>query len=115
MKKILLANALVVDEGKIYPTDVLLEGERIIKMAPHISNSNAQVIDLHGNYLIPGMIDDQVHFRDPGLTYKANMFSESKAAVAGGVTSFMDMPNTLPNTLSRELLDEKYQIAYFQS
>lgn len=115
MKKILLANALVVNEGKIYPTDVLLEGERIIKMAPHISNSNAQVIDLHGNYLIPGMIDDQVHFREPGLTYKADMFSESKAAVAGGVTSFMDMPNTLPNTLTRELLEEKYQIASHKS
>jgi len=111
MKKYLLVNTLLVNEGLIRPMDVLLAGGRIEKISPHISDSYARVIDLQGNYLIPGMIDDQVHFRDPGLTYKADLHTESMAAVAGGVTSFMDMPNTIPNTMTRELLEEKYQAA----
>ncbi len=111
MKKYLLVNTLLVNEGLIRPMDVLLADGRIEKISPHISDSYARVIDLQGNYLIPGMIDDQVHFRDPGLTYKADLHTESMAAVAGGVTSFMDMPNTIPNTLTRELLEEKYQAA----
>jgi dihydroorotase len=109
--KYLLTNALVVNEGQQTHTDVLVNGERIERISPWISDAQAQVIDLQGNYLIPGMIDDQVHFRDPGLTYKADIHTESKAAVAGGITSFMDMPNTIPNTLTRELLEEKYQLA----
>ena len=109
--KYLITNALVVNEGQQTQTDVLISGERIERISPWISDSHAQVIDLQGNYLIPGMIDDQVHFRDPGLTYKADIQSESTAAVAGGITSFMDMPNTIPNTLTRTLLEEKYQLA----
>lgn len=111
MKKHLIVNALVVNEGEIRMMDVLLADGRIAKIDPHISDFSATVIDLNGNYLIPGMIDDQVHFRDPGLTYKADLVTESMAAVAGGVTSFMDMPNTVPNTLTRELLEEKYAAA----
>ena len=94
---------------------MLIHHGRIEKIAPHISDPNADVFDINGNYLIPGMIDDQVHFRDPGLTYKGNLTSESRAAVAGGVTSFMDMPNTVPNTLNRDLLEQKYQAAAQQS
>lgn len=111
MKKYLIVNALVVNEGEIRMMDVLLADGRIAKIDPHISDFSATVIDLNGNHLIPGMIDDQVHFRDPGLTYKADLVTESMAAVAGGVTSFMDMPNTIPNTLTRELLEEKYAAA----
>lgn len=109
MKKQLLVNAKLVNEGACFNADVLIHHGRIEKIAPHISDSNADVFDINGNYLIPGMIDDQVHFRDPGLTYKGDLTSESRAAVAGGVTSFMDMPNTFPNTLTRDLLEQKYQ------
>lgn len=111
MKKYLITNALLVNEGQQKQSDILISGERIEQIAPWISDPHAQVIDLQGNYLIPGMIDDQVHFRDPGLTYKADIQTESMAAIAGGITSFMDMPNTIPNTLTRALLEEKYQIA----
>jgi dihydroorotase len=111
MKKTLLVNAKIVNEGTLFASDVLIHQGRIEKLDPHITSSNADIIDLNGNYLIPGMIDDQVHFRDPGLTYKGDISSESKAAIAGGVTSFMDMPNTVPNTLNRELLEKKYQSA----
>lgn len=111
MKKTLIVNAKLVNEGEIFLSDLLIEGERISKIAPFISDPDANVIDFKGNYLLPGMIDDQVHFRDPGLTYKGDLCSESKAAIAGGVTSFMDMPNTIPNTLSRALLEEKYLMA----
>jgi dihydroorotase len=111
MKKHLIVNALVVNEGEIRMMDVLLADGRIAKIDPHISDFSATVIDLNGNHLIPGIIDDQVHFRDPGLTYKADLVTESMAAVAGGVTSFMDMPNTIPNTLTREMLEEKYAAA----
>jgi dihydroorotase len=110
-KKLLLVNASVVNEGEIRMMDVLLDNGRITKLDSHISDFSATVIDVNGNYLIPGMIDDQVHFRDPGLTYKADLYTESRAAVAGGVTSFMDMPNTIPNTLTRQLLEEKYAAA----
>ncbi len=115
MKKYLLTNALLVNEGQQKHSDVLISGERIEQISTCISDPHAQVIDLHGNYLIPGMIDDQVHFRDPGLTYKADIQTESMAAIAGGITSFMDMPNTIPNTLTRELLEEKYQRAATKS
>ncbi len=102
MKKQLLVNAKLVNEGASFFADVLIHQERIEKIAPSISDPTAEVIDLQGNYLIPGMIDDQVHFRDPGLTYKGDITTESRAAVAGGVTSFMDMPNTVPDTFTRE-------------
>ncbi len=111
MSTTIIKNAQIVNEGKIVEGDVLIKGERIEKIANHISDANATILDAEGRFLLPGVIDDQVHFREPGLTHKATIYSESKAAVAGGVTSFMDMPNTVPNTLTQELLEEKYQQA----
>lgn len=108
----LLKNCLLVNEGKINPTDVLIKNGRIEKIASSISNANgATEIDAEGKYLLPGAIDDQVHFREPGLTHKATIHTEAKAAVAGGVTSFMEMPNTIPNALNLALLEDKYTIA----
>lgn len=109
MKK-LLKNAQIVNEGYIKKADVLLSGSRILKIDTEISDSEAELIDLTGKYLIPGLIDDQVHFREPGLTHKGRVYTEAKAAVAGGITSFMEMPNTKPQALTQELLEEKYQI-----
>jgi dihydroorotase len=112
MKKYLLKNIQIVNEGKIISSDVLIDGERIEKVAPQISvKGNVSEINGEGKYLFPGVIDDQVHFREPGLTHKATIYSESKAAVAGGVTSFMEMPNTIPNALTIDLLEDKYKIA----
>jgi dihydroorotase len=111
MSTTIIKNARIVNEGKIVEGDLLIKGERIEKIANHISDANATILDAEGRFLLPGVIDDQVHFREPGLTHKATIYSESKAAVAGGVTSFMDMPNTVPNTLTQELLEEKYQKA----
>jgi dihydroorotase len=108
----LIKNCLLVNEGKIIPTDVLIKNGRIEKIASSISDVNgATEIDAEGNYLLPGAIDDQVHFREPGLTHKATIHTEAKAAVAGGVTSFMEMPNTVPNALNLALLEDKYTIA----
>jgi dihydroorotase len=111
MAKILIKGAHVVNEGKIAQLDVLINGNFIEKIAPQISDSSATEINAEGLHLFPGLIDDQVHFREPGLTHKANIASESAAAAAGGITSFMEMPNTVPNTLTQELLEEKYAIA----
>jgi dihydroorotase len=111
MSTTIIKNAQIVNEGKIIEGDVLIKGERIEKIGNNISDANATILDAGGRFLLPGVIDDQVHFREPGLTHKATIASESRAAVAGGVTSFMDMPNTVPNTLTRELLEEKYTIA----
>jgi dihydroorotase len=112
MQKIIYKNILVVNEGKTRTTDVLIAGEKIVKIEPVISEKgNATEINGEGKYLLPGAIDDQVHFREPGLTHKATIGTESKAAVAGGVTSFMEMPNTIPNALTIELLEDKYKIA----
>lgn len=111
MSKILITNANIVNEGKIIQADVLIEGERIEKIAGTISDSAAKVIDAGGKYLLPGLIDDQVHFREPGLTHKADIYTESRAAVAGGVTSFMEMPNTSPAATTLELLEDKFNIA----
>jgi dihydroorotase len=110
----IIRNAKVVNEGKILDLEVLISGERIVKIAPSIALDPAKKcieIDATGLYLLPGVIDDQVHFRDPGLTHKGTIFTESVAAVAGGITSFMDMPNTIPNALTQELLEEKYMMA----
>jgi dihydroorotase len=106
--KTLIVNAKIVNEGKVADGDVLISGERIEKTGPHISHNNAKVIDAEGKYLFPGVIDDQVHFREPGLTHKGTIHTESRAAVAGGVTSFMEMPNTVPPAFTRELLEQKY-------
>ncbi len=109
--QILIKNAQIVNEGKIYKSDVLIEDEIIKEIAAEITIEAEQIIDAKGLYLLPGVIDDQVHFREPGLTHKANIYSESRAAVSGGITSFMEMPNTNPQTLTQELLEDKYQIA----
>lgn len=111
MSKYLLKNGTIINEGKQFVADVLINGDLIEKIGENLSDSKAKVIDIEGKYLIPGMIDDQVHFREPGVTYKADLFTESRAAVAGGITTFMEMPNTVPNTLTQELLEDKYQLA----
>ncbi len=111
MNKIIIKNASVVNEGLISCMDVLIQGDRIERIDRDISDSRATVIPADGLYLLPGCIDDQVHFREPGLTHKADIGTESRAAVAGGVTTFMEMPNTVPNALTAELLEQKYQIA----
>jgi len=111
MNKILIKHAYIVNDGTITIKDLLIVNDRIEKIATSISETNATIIDAEGLYLLPGVIDDQVHFREPGLTHKGSIYSESKAAVAGGITSFMDMPNTIPNTLTLELLEEKYATA----
>ena len=109
--KTLIKNGRIVNEGKIVVGDVLIHNERISRIDETINEPHCKIIDATGLIVIPGMIDDQVHFREPGLTHKATIASESIAAIAGGITSYMDMPNTIPNTLTRELLEEKYRIA----
>ncbi len=112
MQKYLFKNIALVNEGKIDFADVLINGERIEKIGPQIKEKGRVVeINGEGKHLLPGVIDDQVHFREPGLTHKATIYTESKAAVAGGVTSFMEMPNTIPNALTLQLLEEKYNVA----
>ena len=109
--KTIIRNVTIVNEGKKIITDILLSNERIEKIGldiDFVNLSSYTEINAEGLYLLPGIIDDQVHFREPGLTHKGTIYSESKAAVAGGITSFMDMPNTIPNTLTQELLEEKY-------
>lgn len=112
MSSSLILNAKVVNEGKIQELDVFIKNGKIEKIGKDLSHIIAnEIIDAEGLYLIPGIIDDQVHFREPGLTHKATIESESRAALAGGTTSFMEMPNTVPNALTQELLEDKYQIA----
>ena len=112
MAAYLIKNISVVNEGSIKVNDVLIKNGRIEKIATAISSqNNATEINGEGKHLLPGVIDDQVHFREPGLTHKANIYSESKAAVRGGVTSFMEMPNTVPPVFTQDLLEEKYAIA----
>ncbi len=113
MKNYLIKNVQVVNEGRITVADVLILNGRIEKVLPRISQLETNVIEINGEgkYLLPGAIDDQVHFREPGLTHKATIYTEAKAAVAGGVTSFMEMPNTIPRALTQELLEDKYAIA----
>jgi dihydroorotase len=113
MNTVLIKNAKIVNEGKIVEGDVLIENEWIVEIAESISpkSPNCKIIDAEGNYLMPGAIDDQVHFREPGLTHKGTIASESRAAVAGGITSFIEQPNTVPNAITQELLEDKYQIA----
>ena len=112
MQTILILNARIVNEGQILEQDILVKNGFIDTIAPNLSHLVAdRIIDAKGQYLLPGVIDDQVHFREPGLTHKASIYTEAKAAVAGGVTSFMEMPNTVPNALTQALLEDKYQIA----
>ena len=115
---LIIRNATLVNEGTLRVTDVLIRNGRIEKVAPSISVSAAAgytELDASGLHLFPGCIDDQVHFREPGLTHKGDLFTESRAAVAGGVTSFMEMPNTVPNALTQELLEDKYRIGAAKS
>lgn len=113
----LIKNALLVNEGKTFKAHVAIEGQIIKKIIPLSEEQNINafnhytIIDAEGKYLFPGVIDEHVHFREPGLTHKADISTESRAAVAGGVTSYMDMPNTVPGTLTQALLEDKYELA----
>ena len=109
--KTIIKNISIVNEGQIIVADLLIDNGIIQKMGQLNNDSNATIINGAGKYLFPGIIDGQVHFREPGLTHKADLYTESKAAIAGGVTSFIDMPNTIPNVLSMDILNEKYRIA----
>jgi dihydroorotase len=108
----LIVNAKIVNEGQVLEGDLLIKGEYIEKIGANLQSVKAdRVIDAKGRFLFPGVIDDQVHFREPGLTHKGDIFTESRAAVAGGVTTYMEMPNTVPPTFTQELLEQKYAIA----
>ncbi|MEZ4809525.1 MAG: dihydroorotase [Allomuricauda sp.] len=111
MSKFLLKNAKVVNEGNIFETDILLEGDFIARIDRDISHGTAEVLELNGDLLLPGLIDDQVHFRQPGLTHKGTIGTESRAAIAGGITTFMEQPNTDPQTTTIARLEEKFAIA----
>ena len=109
--KTLIKNVKIVNEGKIVEGDILIENDLISKIDSQISEQADQVIYGGGKYLLPGVIDDQVHFREPGLTHKGDIETESRAAIAGGTTSFIEQPNTVPNAVTQELLADKYEIA----
>src|SRR5690606_11994739 len=111
MKLILIKNGTIVNEGKSFQADLLISAEKIERIDQDITCDDAQIIDASGLHVLPGIIDDQVHFREPGLTHKGNIASESKAALAGGVTTFIDQPNTVPNAVTQEILEQKYQTA----
>jgi dihydroorotase len=116
MQNYLIKAISIVNEGRITTADILIKNERIEKIGNNIqSNIFVLEINAEGKYLLPGVIDDQVHFREPGLTHKATIYSESRAAVAGGTTSFMEMPNTLPPAFTQDLLEQKYEIAALHS
>ncbi|MBT2162691.1 dihydroorotase [Zobellia barbeyronii] len=110
MGKVLIKNAKIVNENSTFESDVLLQDDLIVKIAVNISDDTAKVIDIKGKYLLPGVIDDQVHFREPGLTHKGDIASESRAAVAGGITTYMEQPNTTPQTTTIEKLEEKFEM-----
>src|ERR671911_1634227 len=112
MQKYLIKNITVINEGASIVKDILIGNGKIEKIENTIS-TDVHVIEINGEgkYLLPGVIDDQVHFREPGLTHKATIYTEARAAVAGGVTSFMEMPNTIPPAFTLQLLEDKYRIA----
>ncbi|MGL5250172.1 MAG: dihydroorotase, partial [Enterovibrio sp.] len=112
MTTLLFKNPILVNEGEQFRSDLLVKDGRIAQIAPSISApQDAQIIDAEKYYLLPGMIDDQVHFREPGLTHKGEIATESKAALAGGITSYMEMPNVSPPTTTRAALEQKYALA----
>ena len=114
--KILIKNGYIVNENKIFESDILVNGELIEKIDKKISSSDVdKVIDCEGSLILPGIIDDQVHFREPGYPNKATIYSESRAAVAGGITSYFEMPNTNPSTTTIESLNHKFKIASMSS
>ena len=111
MSSILMLNAIAVNEGKTFETDIYISEGKIQQLGSNLSGMKAEnVVDAAGKHVFPGMIDDQVHFREPGLTYKADIASESIAAIAGGTTSFMDMPNNEPPIITNEQLKDKYKL-----
>src|SRR5512138_1740005 len=110
-EKFFIHNALIVNEGEIFPGGLLIHDGKIEKVIRDGEATGTPSIDAKGKYLIPGVIDDQVHFREPGLTHKGDIATESKAAVAGGVTSYMEMPNTNPQAVTQEILEQKYRRA----
>ena len=111
MKELLIKNAQIVNEGAIFSSDILIRDGRIDTIRQDIQIDEIETIDANGKLLLPGIIDDQVHFREPGLTHKGNIASESRAAVAGGITSFIEMPNTVPQATTQKLLENKFEIA----
>ena len=113
MSKTLIKNAQIVNENKLFIGDVFIENERIVKIGKtlNITGKDITIIDAKGKFLVPGMIDDQVHFREPGLTHKANIATESRAAIAGGITTYIEMPNTVPQATTQKLLEDKFKIA----
>jgi dihydroorotase len=111
MSRTCIRNAKMVNEGKITETDLIIHGNYIEKIGGNLTGNFDEEINANGLHLFPGLIDDQVHFREPGLTHKAEIYTEAKAAIVGGITSYMEMPNTVPNTLTQELLEEKYKRA----
>ena len=113
MKQILIKNAEIINEGKRFKSDLLIKDGLINKISQDLTpeDANVEVIDAKGKLLIPGIIDDQVHFREPGLTHKATIATESRAAVAGGITTFIEMPNTVPQATTQELLEDKFKTA----
>ena len=115
MFDLVLKNCTVVNEDKIFESDIGIKGERIEKIASSISDESKEILDLSGKVVIPGVIDDQVHFREPGLTHKGEIATESKAALAGGITSYFEMPNVNPTTTTNELLDKKFDLAKTKS
>ena len=115
MYDLILKNGTLINEGKIFESDIAIKGNRIEKIAPSIDAESKNIVDLNGKYVIPGLIDDQVHFREPGLTHKGEIATESKAGLAGGVTSFFEMPNVNPTTTTNENLTKKFQLASTKS
>lgn len=111
MGKIIIKNAKIVNENTISENDILIQDDIILKIEKNISDATAKIIDVEGNYVFPGVIDDQVHFREPGLTHKGDIASESRAAVAGGITTYMEQPNTNPQTTTIEKLEAKFALA----
>lgn len=110
-QKTLITNVSIVNDGQINVADLCINNGRIEAIGKLVPDENTTVVNGTGKYLLPGIIDGQVHFRDPGLTHKGDLYTESKAAIAGGTTSFIDMPNTFPNVLSLDILNEKYELA----
>ena len=115
MYDLVLKNCKIVNENKIYESDIAINGSRIELISNSIDAESKKEIDLNGRYIIPGLIDDQVHFREPGLTHKGDIASESKAGLAGGVTSYFEMPNVNPTTTTNENLSKKFDLASTKS